>query len=104
MRPALATPIALDVAEAAPPGFADAEVELLDVGVGQQLAGRPVAHDAPVLHDVAVVAIDSAIVAFCSTSRTLVPWRLTSTMMSRICCDDLRREPERRLVEQQQPR
>ena len=47
---------------------------------------------------------DSAIVAFCSTSRTLVPCALISHDDLADLLDDLRRQAERRLVEQQQPR
>jgi hypothetical protein len=48
-----------------------------------------------------VLAIDSAMLAFCSTSSTEVPCSLISTIRSRICWTISGASPRRRLVEQQ---
>src|SRR5690606_18790586 len=55
-QPALATLVVLDVPVAlASALLAEAEVELVDVGVLPQLGGRALQHDPALLHDVAVV-------------------------------------------------
>src|SRR5678815_4573482 len=72
--PALAPLVELEVLEApAPSRLAEAEVELADVVVAAEALGGAVEHDAPALHDVAVVRDPSAIWEFCSTSRKVVP-------------------------------
>ena len=63
----------------------DAEVELADVGVVEELrAGGPARTTRPVSSTYPWYAMESAIDAFCSTSSMLVPAWLIATMMSRI--------------------
>ena len=59
----------------------------------------------PILQHVAVVGHFSAMFAFCSTSRMVVPRsRLMRTMISKMSLVSLRRQPQARLVEQDQRR
>src|SRR5688500_6634074 len=53
--PLLLAPVGLHVAERLAASLAHAEVELLDVLVGEELLARPVLHDLPGLHHVAVM-------------------------------------------------
>src|SRR5262250_907258 len=52
-RPPLSAPVALEVAERTLTGLAHAQVELLDVRIGEHRLARPVLHDGSVLHHVA---------------------------------------------------
>lgn len=57
LRPALASPVRLHVAEALAPCLGQAEVKLFHVGVLGQRLGRVVRHDAVDLRDVAAVGV-----------------------------------------------
>ena len=78
-----------------------AEIELLDARVREDLRRRPLEQRAAeVEHRAPVRVCSRPTMAFCSTRSTVMPRSPTAcAMISNICAHDLRREPERRLVE-----
>ncbi len=69
-----------------------------------QVGGRAAEHDAARLEHVRVLAASSASAAFCSTTRIVVPRLVHLRERLEDLAHDERREPERRLVEEQQAR
>src|ERR1700730_16553248 len=100
-QPALAALVVLDVAVALAAAGGDAEIELLDVLVGAQCRGVAVEHDATVLQDVAVIGVAQRDVG------VLLGEQEADALVAGEALDDVedlldyrRREPHRRLVEQ----
>src|SRR2546428_8346627 len=103
-RPALAALVELHVREAlAPAGGAEPKVELADVVVAAQLGGRTVEDDPAVLHDVAVIRDAQGHLGVLLDEQERRPPLLVDLADD---VEDLaheqRREPERRLVQQQE--
>src|SRR6266851_5784350 len=102
-EPALAPAVMLDVAIALAAAGGEAEIELLDVLVGAQAGRRAVEHDAAVLEDVAVIGVaqrDVGVLLGEEEAHPGVAVQAADDLEDLL--DDLRRQPHRGLVEQDQ--
>src|SRR5450755_2029957 len=100
-EPALAAAVVLHVAKAFPPTARQPEVELLDVLVSRQLGRCAVHHHAAILENVSVVGEaqrDIGVLFRKQKAHLLVLVQVANDLEDLL--DDLRREPHRRLVEQ----